>query len=60
MSALGFLVNSADLGFLAIKLAKAVFDGARIVMFRAVVSVWTTSGTSAKRSNDVVSRPSTY
>lgn len=38
-SALGFLINSDDLGFLAIRLAKATFDGANIVMFWAVESV---------------------
>lgn len=37
--ALGFLINSADLGFRAIRPVKAVFDGARMVMFWAVESV---------------------
>jgi hypothetical protein len=31
------------------RLAKAVSDGARIVIFWAVDSVWTTSGTRARR-----------
>ena len=55
MRSLGFLVSSADLGFLAINLAKASFDGARMVTFCATDNVWTTSGTVWRRPGGDVS-----
>lgn len=53
VNALWFTSSSDDLGFLVMRLTKAVSDGANIVMFWAVDRAWTTSGTRPRRPGQV-------